>query len=73
MDANEVYKIIVPSHNNLIKIAKAVRRDFEGELGYYQVFEGKSVKESLVLISKDIVNEYNDKKELWEKLKLEFE
>ncbi|ETJ35641.1 hypothetical protein Q604_UNBC09997G0002 [human gut metagenome] len=73
MDCNEVYKIIAPSHSNLIKIAKAVRRDFEAEMGYYQIFERKSVKESLILISKEIADEYKDKEELWNKLELEFE
>lgn len=73
MNYQEVYKIIAPSHENLIKIAKAVRRDFKAEMGYYQIFERKSVKESLILISKDIVEEYKDKEDLWNKLKLEFQ
>ena len=73
MDFNEVYKIIATSHSNLIQIAKAVRRDFEAEMRYYQIFERKSVKESLILISKEIAEEYKDKEELWNKLKLEDE
>lgn len=65
IDADEVYDLITPSKSNLIEIAKAVRTDFEGILGYYQVFEQMTVEESLKAVSKDIVEVYKDKEDLW--------
>lgn len=72
MNVDEVYELIAPSRDNLIKIAKAVRTDFEGILGYYITFEKLSVKQALLKVSKDIVETYKDKEELWEQVKQEF-
>lgn len=71
MSIDEVYELIAPSRDNLIKIAKAVRTDFEAILGYYIVFEKLSVKQALLKVSKDIVEVYKDKEELWEQIKQE--
>lgn len=71
MNVDEVYKLIAPSKDNLIKIAKAIRTDFEAILGYYIVFEKLSVEQALLKVSKDIVEAYKDKEELWEQVKQE--
>lgn len=71
MNVDEVYELIAPSKDNLIKIAKAIRTDFEAILGYYIVFEKLSVKQALLKVSKDIVENYKDKEELWEQVKQE--
>lgn len=73
MDINEVCDLIAPSRDNLIKIAKAVRVDFEGILGYYITFEKLSVKQALLKVSKYIVETYKDKEELWEQVKQELD
>lgn len=69
IDVNEVYNLIAPSRANLITIAKAVRTDFEGVLGYYQVFEGMPIKEALMRVSEDIAAAYKDKEDLWNEVK----
>ena len=69
MNVDEVYELIAPSKDNLIKIAKAIRTDFEAILGYYIVFEKLSVEQALLKVSKDIVEAYKDKEELWEQVK----
>lgn len=69
IDVNEVYDLIEPSKSNLIEIAKAVRTDFEGILGYYQVFEKMPIEQALRKVSKDIVETYKDKEELWNEVK----
>lgn len=71
MNVDEVYELIAPSKDNLIKIAKAIRTDFEAILGYYIVFEKLSVEQALLKVSKDIVEAYKDKEELWEQVKQE--
>lgn len=71
MNVYEVYELIAPSKDNLIKIAKAIRTDFEAILGYYIVFEKLSVEQALLKVSKDIVEAYKDKEELWEQVKQE--
>lgn len=69
IDVNEVYDLIAPSNANLIEIAKAVRTDFEGILGYYQVFEKMSIEQALMRVSKDIVETYKNKEDLWNEVK----
>ncbi|MBN1077728.1 hypothetical protein [Clostridium botulinum] len=69
IDFNEVYDLIAPSKANLIEIAKAVRTDFEGVLGYYQVFEKMPIEQALMRISKYIVEAYKDKEDLWNEVK----
>lgn len=69
IDVNEVYGLIAPSKANLIEIAKAVRTDFEGILGYYQVFEKMPIEQALKRVSQDIVETYKDKEELWNEVK----
>lgn len=69
IDVNEVYDLIAPSKANLIEIAKAVRVDFEGILGYYQVFEKMPTEQALKKVSKDIVEAYKDKENLWNEVK----
>ena len=71
MNVDEVYELIAPCKDNLIKIAKAIRTDFEAILGYYIVFEKLSVEQALLKVSKDIVEAYKDKGELWEQVKQE--
>ena len=71
MNVDEVYELIAPSKDNLIKIAKAIRTDFEAILRYYIVFEKLSVEQALLKVSKDIVEAYKDKEELWEQVKQE--
>ena len=71
MNVDEVYELIAPSKDNLIKIAKAVRIDFESILEYYVVFEKLSIEQALLKISKDIVETYKDKEELWKQVKQE--
>ncbi|OSA95691.1 UNVERIFIED_ORG: hypothetical protein B2H93_04535 [Clostridium botulinum] len=69
IDVNEVYDLIAPSKANLIEIAKAIRTDFEGVLGYYQVFEKMPIEQALMRVSKDIVETYKDKEDLWNEVK----
>lgn len=69
IDVNEVYDLIAPSKANLIEIAKAVRTDFEGILGYYQLFEKMPIEQALKRVSKDIVETYKDKEGLWNEVK----
>lgn len=60
-----VFNLITKDKQNLIKIGKAVRVDFEGILGSYIVFERMSVKNALLKVTNDIVEEYKDKIEVW--------
>ena len=60
-----VFNLIAKDKENLIKIGKAVRVDFEGILGSYIVFERMSVKDALLKVTNDIVEEYKDKIEVW--------
>ncbi len=50
MDIIEVYDLIAPSRDNLIKIAKAVRTDFDSMLGYYITFERLSIRQALIKV-----------------------
>ena len=73
MTVEEVYNLIAPSKNNLIKIAKAVRTDFEAVLGYYMMFERLPLKKALMKVSNDIVDAYKDKEDLWIEVQQELE
>ena len=73
MTVEEVYDLIAPSKNNLIKIAKAVRTDFEAILGYYMIFERLPLKKALMKVSNDIVDAYKDKEDLWIEVQQELE
>lgn len=73
MTVEEVYDLIAPSKNNLIKIAKAVRTDFEAVLGYYMMFERLPLKKALMKVSNDIVDAYKDKEDLWIEVQQELE
>ena len=68
MDREIVFKLISKDKSNLIKIAKAVRVDFEGILGSYIVFDKLPVREALLKVSCDIVEEFKGKEELWNKI-----
>ena len=73
MDIIEVYDLIAPSRDNLIKIAKAVRTDFDSMLGYYITFERLSIRQALIKVSGDIVETYKDKEDLWNEVKKQLE
>ncbi|MCR1176431.1 hypothetical protein NE167_04770 [Clostridium botulinum] len=60
-----VFNLISKDKENLIKIGKAVRVDFEGVLGYYIVFDKMSINKALLKVSDDIVKEYKNKMEVW--------
>lgn len=60
-----VFNLIAKDKQNLIKIGKAVRVDFEGILGSYIVFERMSAKDALLKVTNDIVEEYKDKIDVW--------
>ena len=73
MDIIEVYDLIAPSRDNLIKIAKAVRTDFDSMLGYYITFERLSIRQAFIKVSGDIVETYKDKEDLWNEVKKQLE
>lgn len=73
MTVEEVYDLIAPSKNNLIKIAKAVITDFEAVLGYYMMFERLPLKKALMKVSNNIVDAYKDKEDLWIEVQQELE
>ncbi|HCL4480110.1 TPA: hypothetical protein N2D99_002178 [Clostridium botulinum] len=60
-----VFNLISKDKENLIKIGKAVRVDFEGVLGYYIVFDKMPISKALLKVSDDIVKEYKNKMEVW--------
>ncbi|MBY6842899.1 hypothetical protein [Clostridium botulinum] len=60
-----VFNLISKDKENLIKIGKAVRVDFEGVLGYYIVFDKMPINKALLKVSDDIVKEYKNKMEVW--------
>jgi len=60
-----VFNLIAKNKENLIKIGKAVRVDFEGVLGCYIVFDKMPIGKALLKVSDDIVEEYKDKIEVW--------
>jgi len=68
MDREIVFKLISKDKSNLIKIAKAVRVDFEGVLGSYIVFDKLPIREALLKVSDDIVEEFKEKDELWNEI-----
>ena len=68
IDNKIIFELIAKDKSNLIKIAKSVRVDFEGILGYYTVFEKLSIREALLKVSDDIVEEFRDKEDLWNEI-----
>lgn len=66
MDKKVVFNLISKSRENLIKISKAIRVDFEGVLKAYIIFENMDVKSALWRVSEDIVEEYADKLDIWD-------
>lgn len=60
-----VFNLIAKNKENLIRISKAVRVDFEAVLGYYIVFDKMPIEKALMKVSDDIVEEYKDKIEVW--------
>jgi len=68
MDREIVFKLISKDKSNLIKIAKAVRVDFEGVLGSYIVFDKLPIREALLKVSDDMVEEFKGKDELWNEI-----
>lgn len=71
-----IFNLIANDRNNLIKIGKAVKVDFEGVLGSYILFNKISVEKALFKVSGDILEEYKDKLDIWiniqEELNYEF-
>ncbi|WP_346961332.1 hypothetical protein [Clostridium sp.] len=68
INSKTVFELISKDKLNLIKIAKSVKVDFEGVLGFYIVFDRLPIKEALLKISDDIVEEFKDKEELWNEI-----
>ncbi len=68
INKNTVFELISKDKSNLIKIAKSVRIDFEGVLGFYVVFNKLPIQDALLKVSDDIVEEFKDKEELWNKI-----
>ena len=60
-----VFNLIAKNKNNLIKIGKAIRTDFEGVLGYYVTFEGLPIGKALLKVAEDIVEAYEGKEDIW--------
>lgn len=71
MTREVVFNLISKNKENLIKMAKAVRVDFEAILGYYIVFEKMPSNKALLKISDDIVEEYKDKMDIWDNIQKE--
>lgn len=63
-----VFNLIAKNKENLVTISKAVRVDFESILGYYIIFDKMPIKDALMNVSKDIIEEYKDKKEIWDNI-----
>jgi len=68
MDREIVFKLISKDKSNLIKIAKAVKVDFESVLGSYIVFDKLPIREALLKVSDDMVEEFKGKDELWNEI-----
>ena len=60
-----VFNLIAKNKNNLIKIGKAIRTDFEGVLGYYVTFERLPIEKALFKVTGDILESYKDKEDIW--------
>jgi hypothetical protein len=68
-----VFNLIANNKNNLIKIGKAIRTDFEGVLGYYRIFEKLSLEKALLKVTEDIVEAYENKLDIWEDIQKDLE
>lgn len=68
-----VFNLIANNKNNLIKIGKAIRTDFEGILGYYRIFEKLSLEKALLKVTEDIVEAYENKLDIWEDIQKDLE
>lgn len=71
-----IFNLIANDRNNLIKIGKAIRVDFEGILGSYIAFDKMSIEKALFKVSGDILEEYKGRLDVWisiqEELNYEF-
>lgn len=68
-----VFNLIANNKNNLIKIGKAIRTDFEGILEYYYVFEKLPLEKALFKVTGDIIEAYENKLDIWESIEKDLE